>query len=107
MIYKVTNSSHSQYTFESMNDCIYVIDIIRSDNIAKVQISTSDNGYSLVVGKFELLVSDDDILNILKPALDDLADLYEDLSEAIAEIILENYGSDEIFKDENQGGFVS
>ena len=113
MFYKSTNASHSQYSFESMDDCLYTLDIIRADNVARVFFSTTDNGFALVVGKFDLGLSDDDILSVLKSLdVDTLADLYEELSEKFSEIIMENYlteneDDEEIYKESKPGGFVS
>ena len=61
MFYKSTNVSHSQYSYESMDECVYTLDIIRTDNVARVFLSTTDNGFALVLGKFDLGLSDDDI----------------------------------------------
>ena len=112
MFYKVTNASHSEYTFESMDDCIYTIDIIRSDNMARAFLSTTDNGFALVVGKFDLALSDDEILAVLKSLnIDDLSDLYEELSEDFTEVIIENYMNEEEdvdkYRESEPGGFVS
>lgn len=95
MFYKSTNVSHSQYTYEAMNDCVYTLDIIRTNNIARVFLSTDDNGFALVVGRFDLGLSDDEILSVIKSLnIDDLSDLYEELSEDFAGVIEENYLED-------------
>jgi len=110
MFYKTTSVSHSQYSFESMDECIYTLDIIRADNVARVFLSTTDNGFALVVGKFDLTLSDDEILSVLKSIdIDDLADLYEDLSDKFADVIVDNYltEEEEDYKESEPGGFVS
>lgn len=92
LFYKSTNVSHSQYTFESMDECVYTLDIIRTNNVARVFLSTEDNGFALVVGKFDLGLSDDEILSVIKSLnIDDLSELYEELSEDFADVIEENY----------------
>ncbi len=96
LFYKSTNVFHSQYTFESMDECVYTLDIIRTNNIAKVLLSTNDNGFALVVGRFDLGLSDDEILSIIKSLnIDNLSDLYEELSEDFADVIEENYMMEE------------
>lgn len=96
LFYKSTNVSHSQYTFESMDECIYTLDIIRTNNIARVFLSTEDNGFALVVGRFDLGLSDDEILSVIKSLnIDNLSDLYEELSEDFADVIEENYMAEE------------
>lgn len=111
MFYKTTNVSHSQYSFESIDECTYTLDIIRADNIARVFFSTTDNGFALVVGKFDLALSDDEILSVLKSIdIDGLADLYEDLSDKFADVIVDNYlteEEEEDYKESEPGGFVS
>lgn len=92
LFYKSTNVSHSQYTFESMDECVYTLDIIRTNNVARVFLSTEDNGFALVVGRFDLGLSDDEILSVIKSLnIDDLSELYEELSEDFADVIEENY----------------
>lgn len=92
LFYKSMNVSHSQYIFESMDDCTYTLDIIRTNNIARVFLSTEDNGFALVVGRFDLGLSDDEILSVIKSLnIDDLSELYEELSEDFADVIEENY----------------
>ena len=96
LFYKSMNVSHSQYTFESMDECVYTLDIIRTNNVARVFLSTEDNGFALVVGKFDLGLSDDEILSIIKTLnIDDLSELYEELSEDFADVIEENYMTEE------------
>lgn len=110
MFYKTTNVSYSQYSFEAMNDCTYTLDIIRAENVARVFLSTTDNGFALVVGKFDLNLSDDEILSIITSLdVDELANLYEELSDSMAEIIMDNYMDEEEtdYKESEPGGFVS
>ena len=113
MFYKSTNVSHSQYSYESMDECVYTLDIIRTDNVARVFLSTTDNGFALVLGKFDLGLSDDDILSVVKSLnVDTLARLYEELSEDFAGVIVDNYltedeDGEEIYKETKSGGFVS
>ncbi len=110
MFYKTTNVSHSQYTYEAMNDCTYTLDIIRAENVARVFLSTTDNGFALVAGKFDLTLTDDEILSFITSLdVDELANLYEELSASIAGIILEDYESEDEtdYRETKPGGFIS
>ena len=51
MFYKSTNVSHSQYSYESMDECVYTLDIIRTDNVA------TDEGIDLSSSRDDIIAA--------------------------------------------------